>query len=138
VDLRGRIDRPLELGHPELDVVVVELGQNRLDLPGVAEGTLGWGWWMGAPDPREDSERSHNPNQATTYACLEGRRLTMSFRRGLLPRSVRRAIHPVRSTAGSVKRKATPKPIRTIQYARYPVGTATTRAGRAVRKSLFR
>jgi hypothetical protein len=62
----------------------------------------------------------------------------MSFRRRLLPRSVRRAIHPVRSTAGSVKRRATPKPIRTIQYARHPVGTATTRAGRAVRRSFLR
>jgi hypothetical protein len=62
----------------------------------------------------------------------------MSFRRGFLPRSVRRAMHPVRSTAGSIKRKATPKPIRKIQYARHPVGTATTRAGRAVRKSFFK
>jgi hypothetical protein len=61
----------------------------------------------------------------------------MSFRRGFLPRSVRRAIHPVRSTAGSIKRSATPRPIRTIQYARHPIGTATTRAGRAVRKSFF-
>jgi hypothetical protein len=47
-------------------------------------------------------------------------------------------MHPVRSTAGSIKRKATPKPIRKIQYARHPVGTATTRAGRAVRKSFFK
>jgi hypothetical protein len=62
----------------------------------------------------------------------------MSFRRGLLPRSVRRAIHPVRSTAGSIKRRATPKPIRTVQYARHPVGAATTKAGRAVRRSLFK
>jgi len=62
----------------------------------------------------------------------------MSLLRGLLPRQVRRAIHPVRSTAGSIKRKATPKPIRTIQYTRHPIGTATTRTGRAVRKSLFK
>ncbi len=62
----------------------------------------------------------------------------MSFRRGLLPRPVRRTIHPVRSTAGSWKRRATPKPIRTLQYARHPVGTATTRLGRAVRRSIFR
>jgi hypothetical protein len=47
----------------------------------------------------------------------------MSFRRGFLPRPVRRAMHPVRSTAGSIKRRATPKPIRTIQYASHPVGT---------------
>jgi hypothetical protein len=47
-------------------------------------------------------------------------------------------MHPVRSTAGSIKRRATPKAIRTVEYARHPVGTATTRAGRAVRKSFFR
>jgi hypothetical protein len=62
----------------------------------------------------------------------------MSFRRGFLPRSVRRAMHPVRSTAGSMKRRATPKAIRKIQYARHPIGTATTRAGRAVRRSIFK
>ncbi len=62
----------------------------------------------------------------------------MSFMRGFLPRPVRRAIHPVRSTAGSLKRRATPKPIRKIQYARHPVGTATTALGRAVRRSLFK
>lgn len=62
----------------------------------------------------------------------------MSFMRGFLPRPVRRAVHPVRSTAGSIKRKATPKPIRSIQYARHPIGTATTRAGRSVRRSLFK
>ena len=62
----------------------------------------------------------------------------MSFRRGFLPRPVRRAIHPVRSTAGSIKRKATPKPIRKAQYPRHPVGTATTRAGWSVRRSFFR
>lgn len=62
----------------------------------------------------------------------------MSFRRGFLPRRVRRTIHPVRSTAGSLKRRATPKPIRTLQYARHPVGTATTRLGRTVRRSIFR
>jgi hypothetical protein len=62
----------------------------------------------------------------------------VSFRRGFLSKSVRRAMHPVRSTAGSIKRRATPKAIRTVEYARHPVGTATTRAGRAVRKSFFR
>ncbi len=58
----------------------------------------------------------------------------MSFRRGLFPRPVRRARHPVRSTAGSIKRRATPKPIRTVQYAKHPVGTATTHLGRVVRR----
>lgn len=62
----------------------------------------------------------------------------MSFRRGLFPKSVRRALHPVRSTAYGLKRRATPRPIRKIQYARHPVGTATTWAGRAVRRSLFK
>ena len=60
----------------------------------------------------------------------------MSFLRGFLPRPARRAVHPVRSTAGSIKRKATPKPVRKVQYARHPVGTATTRMGRSVRRSL--
>jgi hypothetical protein len=62
----------------------------------------------------------------------------MSFRRGLLPRPVRRAMHPVRSTVGSIKRRATPKPVRTVLYARHPLGTATTWAGRTVRKSFFK
>ena len=62
----------------------------------------------------------------------------VSFKRGLLPRSVRRAMHPVRSTTGSVKRRLTPKPVRTLNYARHPVGTLTTRAGRSVRRRLFR
>lgn len=62
----------------------------------------------------------------------------MSFLRGFLPRPVRRAIHPVRSTAGSIKRKATPRPIRKVQYARHPIGTVTTRAGRTARRSLFK
>lgn len=62
----------------------------------------------------------------------------MSFRRGLLPRPVRRALHPVRSTAGSIKRRATPKPVRTVMYVRHPIGTATTRAGRTLRRSLFK
>jgi hypothetical protein len=61
----------------------------------------------------------------------------MSFRRGLLPRPIRRAVHPVRSTAGSIKRRATPKGVRTAFYLRHPVGTATTRAGRSVRRSIF-
>lgn len=61
----------------------------------------------------------------------------MSFKRGFLPRGVRRAMHPVRSTAGSIKRRATPKPIRTVQYARHPVGTGTTWLGRKARRSLF-
>ena len=55
----------------------------------------------------------------------------MSLLRGLLPRPVRRVMHPVRSTAGSIKRRATPKPVRKAQYARHPLGTATTRVGRA-------
>jgi hypothetical protein len=47
-------------------------------------------------------------------------------------------MHPVRSTAGSIKRRATPKPVRKIYYARHPVGTATTRLGRQVRRSIFK
>ncbi len=62
----------------------------------------------------------------------------MSIRRGLVPRPVRRAMHPVRSTAGSVKRRATPKPVRSVLYARHPAGTATTRIGRRLRRSFFR
>lgn len=61
----------------------------------------------------------------------------MSFRRGLIPRPVRRAMHPVRSTKGSVKRKLTPQPVRKVQYARHPLGTASIRAGRTIRR-LFR
>lgn len=61
----------------------------------------------------------------------------MSFRRGFLPRPVRRAMYPVRSTAGSIKRRATPGSIRKLQYARHPIGTATTAAGRSVRRALF-
>lgn len=61
----------------------------------------------------------------------------MSLRRGALPKSVRRALSPVGSTTGSVKRSVMPKPVRTVQYVRHPGGTATTRLGRAVRK-LFR
>lgn len=57
--------------------------------------------------------------------------------RGFLPRPVRRAMHPVRSTFGSAKRRATPKPLRTIFYARHPWGSATTATGRAVRRSLW-
>jgi hypothetical protein len=60
----------------------------------------------------------------------------MSFLRGFLPRPVRRAVHPVRSTAGSIKRRATPKPIRKVQYARHPIGTGTTHLGRSTRRSL--
>ena len=62
----------------------------------------------------------------------------MAFMRGFLPRPVRRAMHPVRSTTGSLKRRATPKVIRKVNYARHPVGTATTRLGRSVRRSLWR
>jgi hypothetical protein len=47
-------------------------------------------------------------------------------------------MHPVRSTAGSLKRRATPKAVRRIEYARHPIGTATTWAGRSVRKSFFK
>ncbi len=60
----------------------------------------------------------------------------MSFMRGFLPRPVRRAVHPVRSTTGSIKRRATPKSIRSVHYASHPIGTATTGAGRTVRRSL--
>ena len=60
----------------------------------------------------------------------------MSFKRGLLPRNVRRAMHPVRSTAYSVKRRVTPRPVRLVEYASHPKGTATTWAGRAVRRFL--
>ena len=69
------------------------------------------------------------------YAFDQEGRSGMSFLRGFLPRPVRRAIHPVRSTVGSVKRRATPKPIRKAQYARHRVGTATTHTGRTVRRS---
>jgi hypothetical protein len=62
----------------------------------------------------------------------------MSLLRGFLPRPVRRAMHPVRSTAGSMKRRATPRAIRKVQYARHPVGTATTRLGRSLRRSIFK
>jgi hypothetical protein len=58
----------------------------------------------------------------------------MSFKRGMLPRNVRRAMRPVRSTAYSVKRRATPSPVRMAEYAAHPGGTATTWAGRAVRR----
>lgn len=60
----------------------------------------------------------------------------MSFRRGFLPRPVRRAMHPVRSTAYSYKRRLTPKPVRVVQYARHPRGTLTTAVGRWVRRGL--
>lgn len=62
----------------------------------------------------------------------------MSFRRGFLPKSVRRAMHPVRSTAGSIRWRATPKPIRHVHYACHPVGSATTSIGRKLRRSIFR
>lgn len=45
----------------------------------------------------------------------------MSSRRGLLPRSVRQALQPVRRTLDSPKRKATTKPVRAQQYTRNPV-----------------
>jgi hypothetical protein len=62
----------------------------------------------------------------------------VSLRRGLFPRPIRRAVHPARSTAGSLKRKATPKPLRKVLYARHPLGTTTTRIGRSVRKSILK
>jgi hypothetical protein len=62
----------------------------------------------------------------------------MTLRRGLLPRPVRQAMHPVRSTAGSLKPRATPKLVRKIYHARHPVGTATTHLRRAVRRSFFK
>ena len=58
----------------------------------------------------------------------------MSFLRGFLPRPVRRAMHPVRSTTGSFKRRATPRVVRKAYYVRHPLGTASTRAGRSVRR----
>jgi hypothetical protein len=61
----------------------------------------------------------------------------MSFRRGLLPRPMRRAMHPIRSTGGSFKRRATPRPIRKMFYIAHPRGTATTWLGRKARTSLF-
>jgi hypothetical protein len=62
----------------------------------------------------------------------------MSCRRGLLPRSVRFAMHPVRYSVGRATRQLTPRPVRTLQYARHPIGTATTRAGRKLRRSRFK
>lgn len=62
----------------------------------------------------------------------------MSFRRGLLPRDVRRAVHPVRSTLWSQKRRLTPRPVRLYEYAKHPRGTLTTALGRAVRRGLRR
>jgi hypothetical protein len=47
-------------------------------------------------------------------------------------------MHPVRSTAYSLKRRATPRPVRKVFYARHPIGTASTHVGRSVRRSLFR
>ena len=61
----------------------------------------------------------------------------MSFARGFLPRPVRRAMHPVHSTLGSVKRRATPRPLRKIYYAEHPVGTMTTHLGRATRRAIM-
>jgi hypothetical protein len=58
----------------------------------------------------------------------------MSFKRGLMPRNVRRAMHPARSTAYSYKRKVTPRLVRKVEYARHPKGTATTWLGRSVRR----
>lgn len=60
----------------------------------------------------------------------------MSFKRGFTPRSVRRAMHPVRSTAYGLKRRVTPRPVRVAEYAAHPKGTATTWAGRALRRFL--
>lgn len=62
----------------------------------------------------------------------------MSFKRGLLPWQVRRVMHPVRSTWGGMKRRATPRPIRKVFYVTHPRGTATTWLGRKVRRSLFK
>ena len=62
----------------------------------------------------------------------------MSFRRGFLPRNVRRTIHPVRSTLWSKKRELTPRPVRLYEYAKHPRGAITTAAGRAARRSLRR
>jgi hypothetical protein len=47
-------------------------------------------------------------------------------------------MHRVRSTAGSLKWRATPRPVRKVSYARHPVGTATTHLGRKIRRSLFK
>lgn len=46
----------------------------------------------------------------------------MAILRWFVPRKVRRVVHPVRST----KRRLTPKPVRTVYYARHPIGTATS------------
>ena len=46
----------------------------------------------------------------------------MAIFRWFLPRSVRRATHPV----GYAKRALTPKPLRAGYYARHPVGTTTS------------
>ena len=63
----------------------------------------------------------------------------MSFLQGFFPRPVRRVMHPVHSTMGSVKRRATPKPIRKAHYGMHPIGTATmhARRHREVRRGLF-
>jgi hypothetical protein len=37
-----------------------------------------------------------------------------------------------------MKRQVTPRAVRKVEYARHPVGTMTTHAGRALRKSLFK
>jgi hypothetical protein len=58
----------------------------------------------------------------------------MSFKRGMLPRNVRRAMHPVRSTVYSAKRRVTPRSVRMAEYTAHPKGTATTWAGRAIRR----
>jgi DNA-binding HxlR family transcriptional regulator len=54
------------------------------------------------------------------------------------PRPIRRVVHLLRSTAGSIRRRAAPRPVRVAQYARQPVGAATTRMGRTGHRSFFR
>ena len=60
---------------------------------------------------------------ARAYSWRQQEGDPVSSRRGLLPRSARQAIDLVRSTADSIKQRATPKPIREEQYTRNPVET---------------
>jgi hypothetical protein len=52
----------------------------------------------------------------------------MAVLKWLVPRKVRRVMHPVRST----KRRLTPEPVRAVLYARHPLGTASSAATRRV------
>ena len=48
----------------------------------------------------------------------------MSVLKWFVPRKVRHVAHPL----GYAKRRLTPKPVRVVQQARHPVGTATSAA----------